>query len=178
MNTTPDDEILARWVEDELDETRAREVEAWAQGQPEWLARRVLARESKSLFARAGFSGNDVPSGEFFNARIQREIAQAGPAAVPARPKKSAWLVPLTAAAGIALGFWAGRGASPDAVPPPMAELAPVIYTPEKGVDAQLVSMQEATVIVLDGVNAIPDTWELPETASNDPGLLPIAHTR
>lgn len=181
MNTKPDDEILALWVEDELEASRAADVDAWAQGQPEWLAHREVARETKALFGQAGLPVQDVPYGEFFNARIQREIAEPQvPAAVVSARRKTGWLVPATAAAGIALGFWAGRGAGPetDATPPPVAEMAPVLYTPEQGVDAELVTVGDATVIVLDGVHAIPDSWELPETAAYEESILPIAHSR
>ena len=178
----PDDEILALWVEDELDETRSREVEAWAEGEPEWLAHRAAARESKALFAKAGPMTADAPYGEFFNARIQREIELSQlPQPVPAgRTRGFNWLMPATAAAGIVLGFWFGKGATGgvDAMPAPVAELTPVLYTPEKGVDAEIVAIDAATVIVLDGVNAIPDSWELPETAMREETLLPIAHSR
>jgi hypothetical protein len=41
-----------------------------------------------------------------------------------------------------------------------------VLYTPEKGVNAEYFASADAEIIVLDGVAAIPDTFELPETAS------------
>jgi hypothetical protein len=40
-----------------------------------------------------------------------------------------------------------------------------VLYTPTKGVNAEYVATDDATVIVLAGVDAIPDSWEVPETA-------------
>ncbi|MBB5353530.1 hypothetical protein HNR46_003791 [Haloferula luteola] len=185
MSTKPDDETLALWIEDELDEVQSREIDAWAKTEPEWWAHREAARESKAWFAKASPLIQDAPYGEFFNARILREIQQeagvSSPATVAPAPsvrRPIHWLVPATAAAGIALGFWAGRGSSPtpDLPAPPMAALTPVIYTPESGVDAEWVAVENATVIILDGVSAIPDSWELPETAVRDQPLLPIAH--
>ena len=186
MNTKPDDEMLALWLEDELDPVRTAEIDAWAAAAaPEWLEHRAAARGLKPLIARAGLSPvEEVPYGEFFNARIRREIEAAAPAAaavVPvARARTRTWLVPATAAAGIALGFWAGRGVpgTADPLPPPVADLAPVLYTPEKGVAAEFVSNEGATVIVLAGVAALPDDWSIPETASNPTEPRPMADAR
>ncbi len=47
----------------------------------------------------------------------------------------------------------------------PVAAFAPVLYTPTKGVNAEYVAADDATVILLAGVDAIPDSWEIPETA-------------
>jgi hypothetical protein len=46
-----------------------------------------------------------------------------------------------------------------------------VIYTPEEGVKAEFfeTSPAEGTVIVLNGVAAIPDDFEVPDTASVTP---------
>jgi hypothetical protein len=78
--------------------------------------------------------------------------------------------MPATAAAGIALGFFLGHGdrALGNAAPVTV-ELAPLLYTPEKGVEAEYVGGEEATVIVLAGVQAIPDEWEIPVTTMVEP---------
>lgn len=179
MNTKPDNELLALWVEDELDVGVHTEVEAWAAGQPEWSERRELARQTKTLLGTVLSADEDLPNGEFFNARIRREIEVRETAPTPAkgtgRPVLG-WLVPLTAAACLMLGFWVGRG-GPQAnlVPPPVADLTPVLYTPQKGVNAELSKSEEATVIVLAGVDAIPDSWEIPATAMREPEPRPMA---
>lgn len=170
----PDDERLALWVEDELDAGTAAEVERWAAGRPEWLERREQARWSRELLG--GVLGRDaeVPHAEFFNARIRREIEVRGgadaPAAAVSRPRPWLWLMPATAAAGVALGFFLGHDRQGgEAAPSMAAELAPVLYTPEMGVEAEFVGGEDATVIVLAGVRAIPDEWEIPETVMLDP---------
>ena len=179
----PDEELLALWVEDELEATTHAEVEAWASRQPEWLARRQLARASKELLQTHLSADEEVPNAEFFNARIRREIqiASSGGTSTesspPARRPVFGWLVPLTAAASLAIGFWIGSGRTTDIEPisPPVAELAPVLYTPEQGVEAEVLNNEDATVIVLAGVDAIPDSWELPATAMYEPVMRPIA---
>ena len=174
----PDEEMLALWVEDELQGASAAEVEAWAASQPEWLARRNDARQVKALFRRANMpAAEDPPYADFFNSRITREIAReaAGapiPANTPARAPRNFfhWLLPATAVAGMALCFWAGTRLVPSAPAPVTLTAPPVLYTPEKGVNAEYFASNSAgaEVIVLDGVAAIPDTFELPESASTD----------
>lgn len=177
MNTTPDEDLLALWVEDELDSASRTAVDAWATAQPEWIERRDQARQVKSLLARHLPAAVEPPYAEFFNARIAREISRAEaspPAAAPAAsPGKSwRWFLPASAAAGMALSFVAGTRLSPApstvAKAPTSALPAPVLYTPEKGVQADWFASESAgaTVIVLDGLAAIPDSIELPDTAS------------
>lgn len=170
MNTKPDDEMLALWVEDELSGESLSLVDAWASTQAEWVDRREQARSWKSLSAGVLPASEEVPHAEFFNARIRREIEiQSLPEVVPAKgTPRWAWFMPAAAAAGMAFGFVIGRGgpdAAMDEVVVPVATLAPVLYTPSKGVKAEYLAEDDATVIVLAGVAAIPDSWEIPETA-------------
>ncbi|MGB6223399.1 hypothetical protein [Haloferula sp.] len=174
MNTKPDDELLALWVEDELNGESLSSVDAWASTQAEWVERREQARSWKSLSAGVLPASEEVPHAEFFNARIRREIEiqevpQSLPEVVPAKgTPRWAWFMPAAAAAGMVFGFVIGRGgpeAALDEVAVPVATLAPVLYTPSKGVKAEYMAEDDATVIVLAGVAAIPDSWEIPETA-------------
>jgi hypothetical protein len=175
MNTMPDEEMLALWVEDELQGASAAEVDAWAVSQPEWLTRREDARQMKALFRRANIpAAEEPPYADFFNSRISREIAREALSVFPSSsPSPSggrrsffSWLLPATAVAGMALCFWAGTRLVPAAPTPVTVAAPPVLYTPEKGVNAEYFASADAEIIVLDGVAAIPDTFELPETAS------------
>jgi hypothetical protein len=174
MNTLPDEEMLALWVDDELEGASAARVNAWAASQPEWLARREDARAVKALFRRANMPAvEEPPYADFFNSRLSREIARevadSAPAAAlsPVRTRSFFhWLLPATAVAGMALCFWAGTRLVSSAPKTVTVNAPPVLYTPEKGVNAEYFASADAEVIVLDGVAAIPDTFELPETAS------------
>ena len=184
MNTTPDEERLALWVEDELDATSQAAVDAWAATQPEWLERREVARQMKSILRGSLPAAEEPPYAEFFNARIAREIqreaaevAPVTPAGSPVSPMVRApgktwrWFLPATAVAGMALCFWAGTRITPPTVAGPTQQIpapTPVLYTPEQGVKADYFASEPAgaMVIVLDGVAAIPDSFEVPETAS------------
>ncbi len=173
----PDEEMLALWVEDELQGESAAEVNAWATAQPEWLARREDARQVKALLRRANMPpAEEPPYADFFNSRISREIAREAaiampPSLSPVRKERGSffrWFLPATAVAGMALCFWAGTRLVPSTPTPVTLTAPPVLYTPEKGVNAEYFASAsaDAAVIVLDGVAAIPDTFELPETAS------------
>ncbi|HEY1121082.1 MAG TPA: hypothetical protein VGE67_05760 [Haloferula sp.] len=196
MNTTPDEELLALWVEDELDATSQAAVDAWTATQPEWLERREVARQMKSFLRGSLPATEEPPYAEFFNARIAREIqreaseATSAPAAVvtPVAPtvispgRTWRWFLPATAVAGMALCFWAGTRITPPSVtlaaPAPLVPVpTPVLYTPEQGVKADYFASApaDAMVIVLDGVAAIPDSFEVPDTAST--GEAPGANT-
>lgn len=174
MNTTPDEALLALWVEDELDGTRAHEIDAWAGGHPEWLARRDQARRTRALLRAHLPASEEPPHAEFFNARIAREIARSAtpPDAAPRRGWR--WFLPATAVAGMALCFWVGTRMAPvPSIPAPVVVTpppAPLIYTPEKGVKAAYFESEpaEVAVIVLDGVSALPDSFSLPDTAAVD----------
>ncbi len=174
----PDEEMLALWVEDELTGESAAAVDAWTSSRPEWLARREDARQIKQLLRRANMSpAEEPPYADFFNSRISREIAReaAHSAPAPAREKGGFWrfLLPLTAVAGMAFCFWAGtRVVPPQPGQPQPAPVAaaptPALYIPEQGVTAAYFSSApaHAEVIVLDGVAALPDSFEIPDTAA------------
>lgn len=176
MNTTPDDELLALWLDDALEGADAAKVDAWASARPEWLERREQARQLSPLLRAAVPASEEPPYAEFFNARIVREIRREAGGAVATSSAVSGslwrWFLPATAVAGMVLCFWAGTRMVPEpmsATPGPAAAAPqPFLYTPEKGVKAAYFDSApaDAMIIVLDGVAAIPDSFEIPETAS------------
>lgn len=169
MNTTPDNESLALWLEDELDGEAASKIDAWAAAHPEHLEERARIRDWKRTLQSAVPAVADLPSAEFFNARILREISTpAVPANVvvmPASKRRVHWM-PTAAVAGMALAFFAGSYFTSK---PPVSTTAviqanePVAYTPEQGVRAATYADAKGTLIVLDGMQAISDTRELME---------------
>ncbi len=176
MNTKPDEELLARWLEDELEGEQHEQVEAWVTERGDWVVKRAEIRRWKASLRELIPAAEDLPNGEFFNARIRRETRTGAAAVEPRRSRGrwgGGWFVPLAAAAGLVAGFVVGHGpgggvGADTGLAPPAAELAPVLYTPESGVEAELVAARGATVIVLDGVESLPDSWDLPETAAVD----------
>lgn len=173
----PDELLLALWLEDELAGPELERVEAWAASQPEQVAAREELRRWKTQIAAVIPAAEEPPYAEFFNSRITRVIRELEPvAAVPAPRKQAfwrAWLMPITACAGMALAFLIGKQSSPDApvvveTPPRVIYEIPVVYTPDRSVSAEWFDSDPAaaTVIVLQGIEAIPDTMDFLETAA------------
>ena len=185
MNTPPDDNTLALWLDDELEGEELAQVEAWAADQPEQLAAREQVREWRKMIGNSLPAAEEPPAAEFFNERIQHAIRENSSHASPAPERRKSfnavWM-PLAACAGMVLAFWLGAIVQPADNPGSTADTTPHLYTPEQGVNAQWIASTdaEATVIVLDGVSAIPDevdftavalhrTWrDIDSTASSE----------
>ncbi len=181
MNTKTDETLLARWLEDDLDEAELAAFEREIAGDAERLAERDRVRAMRRDIAAVLPAAEEPPYPDFFNSRIERAIReQSGQAGEPA-VRRSGWRafwMPATAVAGMAFAFWLGKQSVPrqeivvGPQPPPPVEVAaalePGLYTPERGVDAEWFASEdaEATVIVLEGVAAIPDSMDFTETVS------------
>jgi hypothetical protein len=177
MNTNPDETTLALWLEDELHGDELAAMEAWARNEPEQLAAREELRRWKGMMAAALPASEEPPYAEFFNGRIRTAIHRQEQEPAAATPRRFSWqsvLMPLAACAGMALTFWIGmnsRPAAPEidvAGAPKAIPVDPILYTPERGVKAEWFSSPEAaaTVIVLNGVAAIPDSMDFSATAA------------
>jgi anti-sigma factor RsiW len=178
MNTNPDETKLALWLEDELPEEEFAAFEAWATCQPEQIAARAQIRRWRELIASAIPAGEEPPYPDFFNARVARAIRMQAPQSAALAQHRSGWkslLMPLAACAGMVLAFWLGtqtKPATPEVVvvegAPRAIPVEPFVYTPEIGVQAERFtsSNASATVIVLNGVAAIPDTLDFSKTTS------------
>lgn len=178
MNTNPDETKLALWLDDELHGEELAAVDAWAQDQPEQLAAREEVRRWRQMISSAIPAAEEPPYSELFNGRIETTIRrQLTETEVMPQQRKPSWqaiLMPLAACAGMAFTFWAGMktntripevnvAGAPKAIP-----VEPILYTPERGVKAEWFASSDAsaTVIVLDGVDAIPDSMDFSTTAS------------
>ncbi len=172
MNTNPDEVTLALWLDDELTGDELAAVEAWAASQPAQLAAREDIRCWRVTVSNAIPASEEPPYPDFFNTRILQAIGQSEVRKPEARvPFWRSWVMPAAACAGMSLAFWVGTqsrvreidvAGAPRAIP--VAE--PLVYAPEKGVDAELVTGPKAglTVIVLNGVAAIPDSTDFSHT--------------
>jgi hypothetical protein len=125
-------------------------------------------------------ASEEPPYSDFFNGRIRRAITETAQVETAARVRKVSWWrtvwMPTAAVAGMALTFWLGtrvvtppQASSPVVVtPPPVPAISPALYTPDVEVKADYFSSAKAraTVIVLDGVAAIPDDLDFTNTAA------------
>jgi hypothetical protein len=181
MNTKTDETLLARWLEDDLDGAELAAFEREIAGNAGLSAERERVRAMRRDIAAVLPAAEEPPYPDFFNSRIERAIREQSGHAVAPVIRRPAWRVfwmPATAVAGMALAFWLGTQAVPRQEivvapqPAPPVEVAaapePGLYTPERGVDAEWFASEEAeaTVIVLEGVDAIPDSLDFSETVS------------
>lgn len=180
MNTKPDDTLLARWLDDDLEGAELAAVEAWASTRPEQIAAREDQRRWKAWLGTALPAAEEPPYADFFNSRIARAIEAATPAALVGKKSRPVlWrrlLMPAGAFAGMALAFLAGMRTRPAVEPefdfasaPRAIPVGPVVYTPEKGVKAEWIESEaaSATVIVIHGMQAIPDSTDFSRTAAD-----------
>ncbi len=179
MNTKRDETMLALWLDDELQGEELAAAEAWLANDPETLAAREETRRWRAMMAGAIPADEEPPHSEFFNSRIARAIRETAPEPTVVRPRRISWnavFFALAACVGMAFTFLLGvktSGNRPDLVEidvtgaPRAIPVDPILYTPEHGVKAEWFTSLDAsaTVIVLDGVDAIPDSMDFSATA-------------
>lgn len=170
MNTNPDNQTLLLWLEDELASDAQARIDQWAAAQPEWLAKRDAARQWRSQLSRVMATSDAMPQGEFFQAQILRSIATSTTVTVPAASSSSSmrkWWMPLSVAAAMVFGFFGGTQWQEK----PQRATTLVTYTPAEGVRAEFYesSPAEGTVIVLNGMAALPDSFVSTEVSSAEP---------
>lgn len=177
MNTNLDETRLALWLEDELHGADLAAFEQEIAEQPALLEQREEARRWRKMMAASLPASEEPPYPDFFNTRVAQAIRQLEEAPKPAvvAPQAvswRAWFMPLAACAGMVFAFWLGGqkktgpveidvAGAPRAIP-----VEPIPYVPERGVAAEwFVSTDaSATVILLSGVDAIPDSTDFSET--------------
>ena len=175
MNTNPDETRLALWLDDELEGTELAEMEAWAANNPEQLAAREELRGYRAMMEENIPASIEPPYPDFFLTRVNQGIRDlqmeeeksAPPVVAPARSFWKSWLMPAAACAGMVFAFGIGKqNREPAQKLAVVPSLTPVVYTPEEGVDAEWFASTNAgaTVIVLEGVSAIPDSTDFSET--------------
>jgi hypothetical protein len=175
MNMNPDNQTLMLWLEDELPEDLKQQIDAWAADQPLWLEKRESARLWRGQLSQA-MAEQELPYGDFFQSQLMRTIEQSRaasqrdvPPAVHVSPWRKFWL-PASVAAAMVLGFIGGTQWQEK----PHRAKTLVTYTPEEGVKAEFfeTSPAEGTVIVLNGMAALPDSFVSTETTSHEPQHL------
>jgi len=175
----PDETKLAMWLDDELTGDELAEMNVWTADRPEQLAAREDLRKYRERLAANVSASEEPPYPDFFLTRVNQGIrdiqaaeeSRAAPKALPAKvPFWKTWLMPVAACAGMIFAFGIGRqsGDKETSVAniSTSAALTPVVYTPEEGVEAQWFAGNggNASVIVLQGVSAIPDSTNFSET--------------
>ena len=178
MNMSPDEEKLALWLDDELSGEELAAFDAGPGSLPEHLAARDEVRRQRRAMAALVPAAEEPPFAAVFNRQILRAIEadskQPDPASV-IRPRWNHIWMPLAACAGMGFAFVLGTKTASRPSAEIVVEGAPraipvesFVYTPERGVEAEWFNSPGASamVIVLNGVDAIPDSVDFSQTAS------------
>ena len=177
-NQAPDEAMLTLWIDGELSGDELAQVELWAQDHPGLLAERDAVRAMQSNIQANMPASVEPPYADFFNQRILQAIEnEKAESAGRVRStgsqwlgnKLNKWLALPAAAAAMVMCFYMGTQVShmPDSVAPvavvSAVSVEPAIYMPDGDVRANIFSSDDngATVIVLEGLEDIPDDFEI-----------------
>ncbi|MFC5049155.1 hypothetical protein ACFPK9_00785 [Rubritalea spongiae] len=162
----PEKATIQSWLNGELEGDALREMEAWAEEHAEELEAEMgwqsLAQEIAELIP----ANEAPPHADFFNEQVKHHSLeteydvskQSTPVSFWQRLN---WLLAPAALAGVALGFY--LGARVKALDPAMVQLLQPeeVYTPVMGVTSEVVDSDAATVIVLEGLDDIPESIDI-----------------
>ena len=170
MDLDNKEQLLTRWIDGELAGDELREFEAAVAQDPQLAAAKTEAEELRNLLQAEIPAERDVPNPEFFNSQVQRRISASetpAPRATPTAGGILSWFrSPFTlasAAAVLILSLFAISQMGGGDVVPTDRTLVTSTYTPDPSIDAEHFYSDEAdaTVIMLDGLAALPDSTEL-----------------
>ncbi len=181
MNQERKEELIVRWMDDDsLSSSEQEELNRILEAEPELKELRDHHQEVREELQVAFGEAKDVPYGDFFQTKLKQAIRTAERDEVPevGTPASSSWrssswrdalrwwLAPVAVGA-MAVAFLAGTR-----VGKPMIQNRtvvknlqerPAVYTPAGGVTSSIVNAdaEGTSVIVLDGLQPIPDSFNL-----------------
>ena len=161
-------EQLTRWIDGDLEGDELRDFEAIVANDPQLREAKAEA-EKLSHLLKADMPERDIPNPDFFNNQIQRRIGEGSPAATAATAPTASGILswfrsPFTlasAAAVLAVGLFVFSQKSTTGASEHTSVTS--TYTPDREIAASHFYSDEAdaTVIMLDGLAALPDSTEL-----------------
>lgn len=170
MTDNTRNELLTKWLDGEITGSERAVVEEAFQADADFCAEAQSLQEMRGLLAED--SGDVLPHGDFFNSQLTRRIERESFAPVDEKPARQSWLQRLIlpiAFGGMAASFLFGMMAAPNAVVPAASSVTATVYSPAGNVTAEVIdSSQGSTVIVLNGLDAIPDDIDLVASAPSD----------
>lgn len=173
MNQERKEELVVRWMDDvTLSASEKEELNRILEAEPELQELRAghsrMREELKTTYREV----EDVPYGDFFQTKLQQAIRDSEeelPSAKMASSWKDSlrwWLAPVAVGA-MAVAFLAGtrvgNGPTERRLVVASAQNRPLVYTPEGGVTSTILNAdaQGTSVILLDGLQPIPDSYDL-----------------
>jgi hypothetical protein len=181
----PDDKTLKSWLDGELTGQELHNVEAWAQNHAGELDQEFKCEIGWNALTDAMMEripqSEEPPYPEFFNSKIQQAILdEQCKNTVLEKPFTSIWeklrLMVLPAAFAAIVAFYAGTKMQDD-VPnpsePKVSSVRSTIYVPNDGIEAAVSDSNNATEIVLSGLEPISDELDI-AAGQTSPGHSPM----
>lgn len=166
----PDDATIQSWLEGELEGNALREMESWAEQNADQLEAAMGWDSLKSEIQSTVPASEEPPYADFFNERVKHQTVEEHvetqpEAAKPTFWQRINWMLAPTALAGMTLCFYLGTKVESGESALPTPVVASVVnegvYTPVSGVSSEVVEMDDATVIVLEGLDEIPESLDI-----------------
>ena len=162
----PDESTIQNWLKGELEGNELKQMEAWAEENAAELEAKMGWDALGDEISQALPSEQEPPYADFFNERVKHhavELVETSPA-TKAAPlwKRFNWILTPAAMAGMAFCFYLGTRIDQDvATTEQSAAVLEDVYTPASGVHSEVLHSGGITVIVLDGLDEIPDTLDI-----------------
>ncbi|MGJ8672365.1 hypothetical protein [Rubritalea sp.] len=161
----PENATIQSWLNGELEGGALREMEAWAEEHAEELEMEMGWQPLGQEITEIVPANEQPPHADFFNERVKLHALAADEEVTPAKPasfwQKLNWLLAPTAIAGVALGFYLGSSVDSTDTAVAYTLQAEEVYTPVKGVSSEVVESESATIIVLEGLDEIPESIDI-----------------
>lgn len=165
------EELIVRWMDDELPAEARDELNAILEAEPDLKTLKSAHEEVRDSLHAAYPRSQEIPYGDFFQTKLEQAIREGGESPKASRVRAGGWrdalkwwLAPVAVGA-MAVAFLAGTrvNSGPNPTRTVVAVVGPVVYTPEGGVTANFVDAEGSgtSVIVLDGLPPIPDSYDL-----------------
>lgn len=161
----PDNTTIQAWLNGELEGDALREMEHWAEENAEALEREMGWQPLAEDIAEALPKTLSVPHADFFNeqirSRVSDEPAEQAPVKSASIWQRLNWLIAPAALAGLAIGFYIGSSvdSSPSETYGSLSQ--ELVYTPVSGVSSEVMDSETETVIVLEGLEPIPESIDI-----------------
>ncbi|MFT5882538.1 MAG: ferric-dicitrate binding protein FerR (iron transport regulator) [Crocinitomicaceae bacterium] len=160
----PDESNIQQWLKGELEGNALKQMEAWAEEHAEELEAKMGWDALGTEISQSLPSKQEPPYADFFNERVKHhaiEIVEQAPAAkVIPLWKRLNWILAPAAVAGMVFCFYLGTRVDQESTGQSVAALEEV-YTPASGVRSEVLLSGGSTVIVLDGLDEIPDSLDI-----------------
>ena len=180
MNKERLEELHTRALDGCLTPEDEKEYAAYLKEHPDELSELESYKQLRADLRSQIPSEQEPPYPDFFNSHLKKLIEESEQVAPPAETQKSwfetfgTWLIPAAAAA--VLAFFAGMQINQEIVAPAAVAsnntdtILPAVYSPIASVSAQAIRDQGlgGAVIILEGLEALPDSLELTQSSGGD----------